>query len=88
VAAVVGYVVAAWVTDLDVANAILPGYVMGLFFFTGYPLLLRVCACMHPCRPALYTLGPPTLASMLPACPRHLSSCGVPQPQGLCMLLA
>lgn len=39
----VGYVVAAWAPDLDVANGILPGYVMGLFFFTGYPLRLQVC---------------------------------------------
>ena len=38
-----GYVVAAWAPDLDVANGILPGYVMGLFFFTGYPLRLPVC---------------------------------------------
>ena len=40
--AVVGYLVAAWASDLDAANAILPGYVMCLFFFTGYPLRLQV----------------------------------------------
>ena len=40
--AVVGYVVAAWAVDLDVANGILPGYIMGLYFFTGYALRLQV----------------------------------------------
>lgn len=40
--AVVGYVVAAWASDLDVANGILPGYIMGLYFFTGYALRLQV----------------------------------------------
>ena len=44
--AVVGYVVAAWAVDLDVANGILPGYIMGLYFFTGYALRLQV---NHPC---------------------------------------
>lgn len=39
---VVGYVVAAWASDLDVANGILPGYIMGLYFFTGYALRLQV----------------------------------------------
>lgn len=38
----VGYVVAAWASDLDVANGILPGYIMGLYFFTGYALRLQV----------------------------------------------
>ncbi|CAL8472002.1 g11544 [Coccomyxa elongata] len=38
---VVGYVVAAWASDLDVANGILPGYIMGLYFFTGYALRLQ-----------------------------------------------
>ena len=38
----VGYVVAAWAVDLDVANGILPGYIMGLYFFTGYALRLQV----------------------------------------------
>ena len=37
----VGYVVAAWAVDLDVANGILPGYIMGLYFFTGYALRLQ-----------------------------------------------
>ena len=37
----VGYVVAAWASDLDVANGILPGYIMGLYFFTGYALRLQ-----------------------------------------------
>lgn len=40
--AVVGYLVAAWASDLDVANGILPGYIMGLYFFTGYALRLQV----------------------------------------------
>jgi hypothetical protein len=40
---VVGYVVAAYASDLDVANGILPGYIMGLYFFTGYALRLQVC---------------------------------------------
>ncbi|CAL5220797.1 g2870 [Coccomyxa viridis] len=38
---VVGYLVAAWAVDLDVANGILPGYIMGLYFFTGYALRLQ-----------------------------------------------
>ena len=33
---------AAWAVDLDVANGILPGYIMGLYFFTGYALRLQV----------------------------------------------
>lgn len=37
--------VAAYASDLDVANGILPGYIMGLYFFTGYALRLQVCTC-------------------------------------------
>ncbi len=36
---------AAWAVDLDVANGILPGYIMGLYFFTGYALRLQVNPC-------------------------------------------
>ena len=36
---------AAWAVDLDVANGILPGYIMGLYFFTGYALRLQVIPC-------------------------------------------
>ena len=49
--AVVGYLVAAWAVDLDVANGILPGYIMGLYFFTGYALRLQVTPCFLLCRP-------------------------------------
>ncbi len=36
---------AAYASDLDVANGILPGYIMGLYFFTGYALRLQVRTC-------------------------------------------
>jgi len=39
---VLGYLMAAWASDLDVANGILPGYIMMLYFFTGYALRLQV----------------------------------------------
>ena len=74
---VVGYVVAAWVSDLDVANGILPGYVMGLFFFTGYPLRLQVRA-HTPLRPATFAslARPLKLACWRRAHLVHVTRCG------------
>ena len=84
--AVVGYVVAAWASDLDVANGILPGYVMGLFFFTGYPLRLQATlpfACLYPwkleqCPPGQHNMLPFALhermhAAMRRTCPSGLA---------------
>ena len=44
---------AAWASDLDVANGILPGYIMMLYFFTGYALRLQVSFGSSPDRTVL-----------------------------------
>lgn len=49
---------AAWASDLDVANGILPGYIMMLYFFTGYALRLQVSLGSSPDRSVLLQNSP------------------------------